>query len=184
MSVDTRGLIKDNFIKLYTEGGPKATTVKNICDAIPISRTTFYAYFSDAYSVMEEIQEKIINDLFELNRNFPDIDLSNCEKDMPVECFDETLKYISENNKYFKALLGRYSDGQFIYKWKKIIKYHFNEKYKKEFLHYAHVDLVLEQIVSSIIGAYTYWIFHEDEISMDEFSRICFPRMCFDFISY
>lgn len=182
MSDHTRKLIKESFIELYAEGGMKTTSVKKICERIPISRNTFYAYFSDAYSVLEEIEEEIINDLYRLNRDFPNVDLSVYKRGMPVVCFDETLQYIRSNSQYIAALLGKYGDAQFVYKWKKIIKYHFKEKYKKEFLNYKHLDLVVEQIASSIIGAYTYWVFHEGEISADDFSKVCYPSICHDFM--
>lgn len=182
MAEETRRLIKEEFIKQYAEGGMRKIRVKSICDGIPISRNTFYAYFSDAYNVMEEIQDELIGDLYALNQGFPDTDLKSYQPGMPMACFEDTLRYINENSRTFAALLGRYGDAQFIYKWKKIIKYHFKEKYKKEFLCYDHVDLAVEQIASSAIGAYTYWVFHKDEIPLEDFSKICYPRICFDFI--
>jgi hypothetical protein len=156
-------------------------TVKKICECVPISRSAFYSYYSDIYSLFEEIQNNLISDLFELNKNFPDTNFEIYKNGIPIDCFDETLKYIKENKKYFTALLGEYSDSQFIYKWKKIIKYHFGEKYKKEFPEYKHIDLVIEQIATSIIGAYSYWI-KKEEITLKEFKLVCIPKVCFDFL--
>lgn len=183
MPMETRQLIKNQFIELYMMGGLKTATIKSLCEKIPIARTTFYAYYADIYSVLEEIEDEIIHDLFVMNENFINCDLRNYKRGVPMDCFKETLNYVKKHKNIISALLGKNYDASFIYKWKKIIKHHFKEKYKKEFMTYKHIDLVLEQIASSIIGAYSYWVVHNEEISEEEFSKLCCPQICFDFIN-
>ncbi len=104
MSDNTRKLIQDTFITLYNQGGMQIVTVKKIC--VPISRSAFYSYYWDIYSLFEEIQNNLISDLFELNKNFPDTNFEIYKNGIPIDCFDETLKYIKENKKIFYCPSG------------------------------------------------------------------------------
>lgn len=170
--------IQETFIELYSIEIFSKISVKNICTDLHISRTTFYKYYDDLYAVLEDIEDNLIMQLKLINKNFYKDEFS---KYRHCELYD-TLNFIKANSKYFKTLLSAGKGGQFIYKWKKIIKYDFNKKYETEQIHIKNKELVLEMIASAIIGVYTYWLFNIDKISIDDVAEEALSRIFKDFI--
>lgn len=174
--------IQDAFMRLYAHDQVHEITVKRLCEEVGLARTAFYYYFSDIYDVLESIEDKLIGDLKEINQDFFAQDFYQITKDQFVYFFD-TLRYIKENRSWFKTLLNRSRDGQFIYKWKKIINQDFSRKYHRDKIVPENEPMVLEMISSACIGAYTYWVNHLDDISMEEVAKEVLYRLCRDFIS-
>lgn len=119
--------IKDVFMELYGNMQIHEITVKMICEKVGIARTSFYKYFSDVYEVLEHIEDTLISDLEEMNRTFALQDFHRCRCES-FTYFYNTLSYIKEHEKWFRVLLNKSRDGQFIYKWKKIMKTDFRAK--------------------------------------------------------
>ena len=80
----TRQAIMDAFWALYRERPIEKISVKEVCDRAGYNRSTFYEYFTDTYSVLEAIEEDLLDyarvKLTEelpasLARNFPEIRL-------------------------------------------------------------------------------------------------------------
>ena len=70
MPKDTRDIIRDTFMQLYNQHGWEKLSVKLVCNEANISRTTFYAYYDGMDSVLREIENQIIVDLFQINESF------------------------------------------------------------------------------------------------------------------
>lgn len=136
-----------------------------------MARTTFYNYYQNTIEIRSEIENEIINGFLLIYKEFSDTDFSKFKIGETVPILEETLFYIKSNFKIFKAFLGKYPNYVFISKWKKIIKDSFRKIWSKEKIEFSNVELMLEMTASAIIGAYTYWLEHENEIEIKAFAK-------------
>ena len=172
--------IQDEFMKLFAKKQLHDITVKELCAQVGIAWTAFYNYYSDVYDVLETVENLLIYDLKELNGEFYNADIrGNQQKE---GFFKKTLMYIKERDTWFRALLNKSRDGQFIYKWTRIIKEDFSRRYHHEKIVLENETLVLEMIASSAIGVYMYWVNNLDEVSMDVVEKEALFRLCSDFV--
>ena len=65
----TKLRIIESFLKLIKKKRWDKLSVKEICAASNITRTTFYQYYEDIFDVMEKIQQKHLNALEKLSEN-------------------------------------------------------------------------------------------------------------------
>lgn len=56
----TRQNLVDAFWQLYCKKKIEKITVKEVCDLAGYNRSTFYAYFTDVYEILEEIEEQTV----------------------------------------------------------------------------------------------------------------------------
>ena len=178
----TRQRIQDAFIESYADRTFDKLSVRQLCADLKISRTTFYKYYDDLYAVLGEIEDRLVSDLKAINRSFYRIDFHKYRDGQPFDYFYETLDYIKDNGKYFKVLLSAGKGGQFIFKWKRIIKDDFRKKYEQEHIVLKNLELVLEMIASAAIGAYAYWLFNLDKITVKDVCDEVLLKLSRDFI--
>lgn len=183
MQENTRDIIRHTFMQLYNQYGWENLSVKILCSEAHVSRTTFYAYYESLDRILFEIEDQLIEDLFQINQGFKTTNFKTYQKGEPFPFFDKTLDYISEYMLYFQALL-KHAEPRFIFRWKKIIMYHFREKFKEDCIRLKHSELILEMIASSVIGAYTYWVMHPDEITAKEVGDEALPRIVYDLCNF
>lgn len=177
----TQRKIQYAFMELYSSMEIHKISIQMICKKVGIARTTFYNYYFDIYELLESIEDEFIEHLKSLNRTFEHFDFRIYKEPskQPFNYFYVTFEYIKENGFYFRALLSK--NGQFIYKWKKIIKDDFRKKYNYEKISLNNMELVLEMIASGVIGSYTYWVNNLNDITIPEISEVLF-KLCKDFI--
>lgn len=180
ISIHTRLRIRWAFLKLYSQQGLYSMTVTEVCKEVPISRSTFYAYYVDIYAILDEIIDELISTLISINSSFKYADLIPTSQYRPFWRLDETLNYIKDNALVFKALLKN-SESSFIYRWKKSIKDDFRARYEYERINPENLNLILEFISSSFIGIYSYWVNNLNEVSVQDIKNIIFNRITNDF---
>lgn len=64
----TEGLLKQSLLSLIQTKPLRAITIKELCTNASINRTTFYAHYSSADEVLEEIQTELFDDLIKIVR--------------------------------------------------------------------------------------------------------------------
>ncbi len=156
--MDAREAIRSQFMQKYMHKDFTAITVKGLCAAAPVARTTFYAYYSNTDDVRQEIEVELIRGLVDVAEriaggNYPEMDFSIF--------MDETEKYIKEHWPDIYAFLVRQPNLRFIRKWKDAIKKNFGRRYPEK-QHLRNYDAVAEMVASSMISIYTYWMEHPD----------------------
>lgn len=165
----TDQLLKDTFIEMYKNKPVNKISVKEICSTAGLSRGTFYIYYENIYTLLEEIEEDLLLDLKSLVKI--DTLIVYTEKDIPV--FVKTIKnlieYIKLHSTYFKALLGKNGDALFMYKIKRIIKNNLLVKFRAENRQFGDLDeYLLEYIASANIGIMIYWLETDMKISPEK----------------
>lgn len=159
--MDAKDAIKAQFMKEYARKKFDEITVKALCAATPVARTTFYSYFNNTDEVKEQIEDELIGGLLAVaenvsSGNYPDMDFSIF--------MDETEKYIKEHWTEIYAFLIRQPNLRFMRKWKDAIKLNFRRRYPEK-QRIKNYEAVAEILASSMISAYTYWMDNPDAIS-------------------
>lgn len=159
--METRALIKNNFIKLYSKLDYNKITIKKLCESVPIARTTFYAHFNNIDEVKEEIENEAIKGI---RTSCEEIYISNDKK-----YFMAAMNYIKENEDIFYAFLISQPNVRFIEKFKNEITNHFKDNFKIN--NSKNNDLELYIFASSIVAYYTYMLKHPNEIDFNDMSK-------------
>ncbi len=159
--MDTKEAIKVQFMNEYARKDFSDITVKGLCAATPVARTTFYSYYNNTDEVRCEIEDELINGLLEVSKevsagNYPDMDFDFF--------MDETEAYIKGNWTNIYVFLVRQPNMRFIRKWKDAIKQNFSRRYPDK-NHAKNYDAILEIVASSMLSSYTFWMKHPDTCS-------------------
>ena len=163
-------MIKDAFMGLYARKQLHEISVKEICLAAGIARTTFYNYYFDIYELLENIETELINGLKRLNKGFASEPFQGITAE-DFHFFDATFDYVREHRLWFRTLLDRDRDSQFIYKWRKIIKDDFRNKFRADKFYMQSEDITLSVISSATIAIFTYWVNTDTEIPKETIIR-------------
>ncbi len=85
--------------------------------------------------------------------------------------FSQTLEYIKSHWDENYAFLIAQPNFSYIAKWKAAIKYHLALRFPGRETT-ANYGLIFEVIASAIIGAYTYWLEHPDEVDIPKLTEL------------
>ena len=165
---DTKQAIQRTFIALYRRHSFDRISVKELCVQTPVARTTFYEYYDNLGTLKAEIEDDLIGGILEIAKataegNFAGMDLN--------VFFSRTLDYIKSHWEENYAFLVAQPNLAYIAKWKKAIKYHFKLRFSEKVSVPNH-GLIMEVIASAVIGAYTYWMEHPDEVDTQKLADI------------
>lgn len=169
----TQIAIQNAFISLYAEKNVHRITVKELCIAAPVARTTFYTYYQNIDELLAEIEDTLVANITETCRHFMS---EPCSDEHGLSFFEDTLQYIQENNETFYALMIKQPDIRFIEKWKNAIKYHFWERLFHE-REGVNEGLILEIIASETIGAFTYWLKYPNDVDSTKIKKIILAQL-------
>ena len=124
--------IQNEFINLYEKKGLDSITIKVICEKCGIEKSTFYTYYDDKYSILDEIKDTLLENMEKIIKDLSDIDITIVEKGIPLIKASTVVEFIREHRREFKALLGPYGDPRFEIKWKANIEKSFMPIFKRE----------------------------------------------------
>lgn len=163
---DVKSLIKKAFLKLYSKKGAENITVKELCSHVPVARTTFYLHFRNIGEVKSEIEDALINDLY---------DISVCvsenldDKNIIIGHFERVSDFIVENKYEFTCFLLDQPNFDFISKWKNLIK-SFTPVFFEN--NPAAQELISEVIAGAVIAGQTCILKNIDSIDNKEIRNI------------
>ncbi len=165
--VDTRDAIRTEFMRIYERESMGRITVKGLCAAVPVARTTFYAHYRNIDDVLLEVEDGLLAGLVDVTERVSGGDLPN----MDFAAFlDETFAFIKANWRDFHALLVGQPDIRFVARWKEAVKANFARRYPEARM-CQNWDLIAEMAASAVIGAYTWWMEHPDATGVEEAKR-------------
>jgi len=171
----TTRAIMDAFWLLYREKPMDKITVKAICEKAGCNRSTFYEYFTDSYSVLEAIEDELLDYArrkltqelpASLARSFPEIRL-DAETLAPVSAL------YTEKGEYFSVLTGEKGDPSFQYKYKRAVKALLLEMLDDPAKKFdLSASIVAEYTASAMIGAFNCWYPHRDEYPAEKYTLL------------
>ena len=109
--MDTREAISREFMRAYARKRLDRITVKGLCAAVPVARTTFYAHNRNVDDVLAEVEDRLLAGLADVTKHVSGGDLPS----MDFAAFlDETFGFIKSNWSDFRALLVDQPDLRFV----------------------------------------------------------------------
>lgn len=167
MAVDARNAIRTEFMRIYERERVDRITVKGLCAAVPVARTTFYAHYRNIDDVLLEVEDGLLAGLAEVTERVSGGDLSNMDF---ADFLDQTFGFIRERWHDFHALLVGQPDARFVARWKEAVKANFARRYPQARMR-PNWDLVAEMAASAVIGAYSWWMEYPDAAGIEEARR-------------
>ena len=164
--------IKNKFIGLYAEGGINSFTVSTLCKECGIAKSTFYLYYEDKYQILDGIENELLATLREICHDLSDCDMREVQTGKPLVKASTTVRYLKENADTFRALLGKYGDPRFSYKWKKDITDSFMGRFRLEKGDTPSAGIACTIFSSGLVGLYTHLLFDMPDVTDHEFSII------------
>ena len=171
--MDTKDAIKDGFLKIYMKKEFSRITVKELCSAVPVARTTFYSYYDNTDSVIAEIEDELIQGLMNAVVRNTQGALSGADMD---KALDDIECYIKEHWSVFHAFMITQPNLRFIGKWKNATKLNFKRRYPEK-VTIRNYELIAEMVASAVNGAYTFWLSSPEKVSTAELKKIIFDVM-------
>lgn len=163
--------IKKTFLALYAEGGLDHISIGALCERCGISRSTFYYYYEDKYTVLESIEDELINTLWNINAKFG-WDLVAIRAGVPSPAAKDTILYIDEHRGTFKILLGPHANPQFVHKWKRGLEQHFSTLFMEEKGDPLTAEAACTIFTSATIGLFTKYVLGALTLTPDAFAMI------------
>ena len=94
---ETQRHIRNTFLKLYAEKGIDGVTVNELCRNAGIVKSTFYIYFEDKYSVLEEIESELLEYLANVNSDLEKLEVTPVLMGDPLPQASKTVSFILEH---------------------------------------------------------------------------------------
>jgi hypothetical protein len=158
----TRQNLIEAFWSFYTTKRIDKITVKEITNKAGYNRGTFYEYFQDVYEVLEVIENISLPTLDELP---PLVDVNSNSPGF----INSFMALYQEKYKYYNHLLGDNGDPAFQRKLKNSLKSSIILALKnKEEVDLEEIDIMLEYILSGMIGILIYMFQQKPNLSKEK----------------
>lgn len=164
--------IRSIFMDLYAKGGINSITINALCKECGIARSTFYLYYEDKYQVLESVEDEILEDLRAISHDLSDCDMKDVLVGQPLERAVTMVRYLQDNAATFRALLGKYGDPRFSYRWKKDIMDSFMGRFRAEKGDNPSAGIACTIFSSSLIGLYHHFLFDMPSVTAHDFSIV------------
>lgn len=105
----TQSLLKNALVKLMQEQHISKISVRALCDAAGINRSTFYLHYTDPYYLLAQVEEEVLENV----KRYLNVKSISNTKPMSTQVLKNLLEYVKENVDLFKALLSENCDFAF-----------------------------------------------------------------------
>ncbi|WP_423189880.1 TetR/AcrR family transcriptional regulator C-terminal domain-containing protein [Alkalibacterium sp. f15] len=167
----TKQTIKDSFWELYKEKKIEKITVKDITLKAGYNRSTFYAYFTDVYDVLEQIEEE----LMPVKEDLPVIDTS---REHSPDYFENIITIYEKNSAYYSVLLSENGDPRFAHKLKNVFKSMMMEDIENRVnISPVEMDYALEFLVGATLSTVKHWFDQDKNIPMQQLMPLMYKLM-------
>lgn len=169
---ETQRHIRNTFLELYTEKGIDGVTVNELCRRAGIVKSTFYTYFEDKYSILDEIEGELLDYLADVNSDLEKLELTPVLTGSPLPQASKTVDFILEHLDEYRAIMGPKGDPSFENRWRRNIAASFKDRFIKEKGDNRSAGLACAIFSSTLIGIYRYFIFEAPDLSKENFALI------------
>lgn len=175
--LEKKKLIESSLIMLMTDLRFREITIKMICEACQINRSTFYAYYEDKYDLLDSIINNHIQNIeYIMEDNFKDIDQIDNKRPLVKKYLNETFHYIYNNQQFFKVLLTVHPAQNFTQKliesWRKNFLYILN---KLDVLSYP--DYFVSYTIGGQFGVLFFWLSNDCPEPPEVISKIIYNNI-------
>jgi AcrR family transcriptional regulator len=172
----TRQNLIDAFWLLYTQKRIEKITVREVANLAGYNRGTFYEYFRDVYHVLETIEEQSLPTIAEFP---PLVDLDQLSPEFITSIVDR----YREKFYYYEVLLGDRGDPAFQRQLKDSVKSAVLQALAhKENFNRVEIDLLLEYILSGLIGILIYAFQNRPDLPKEEVVVLLYGQLRDDMV--
>ena len=167
----TKQTIKDAFWELYKEKKIEKITVKDITLKAGYNRSTFYAYFTDVYDILEQIEEDLMPGI----EHLPPVDTS---REYSPDYFENIITIYEKNSAYYSVLLSENGDPRFALKMKNVFKSMMMEAITNRVnISPEEMDYALEFLVGATLSIVKHWFDQDKNIPMQQLIPLMYKLM-------
>ena len=102
----TKMVLKQTLIRLLEEKPIAKISIKEICDAADVNRSTFYAHYQDQYDLLKQLEQEVLGDL---NDYLADYNFKAYEPES-FQVMNRIFEYVVANAPLCRVLLGENGD--------------------------------------------------------------------------
>lgn len=159
----TKKAIIDSFFELLAKYPINKITVKMISEQADVNRGTFYAYYKDAYDLLEKTENALFLAIKEQFRNY---NYDGHTRD----ALEGVLKNLEKNIEICRVLFGKNGDPDFMKKLLYIVHDRTIELWKEIYPDIGvHVlEMTYSYMVSGSAGVITDWIFDDGGVNVTQ----------------
>lgn len=167
-AIRSRKMIRQAFVELMQEKDLEKITVTDIVTRADINRGTFYAHYQDTRSVIEQIENEIIEKMLEFLGEFQ---YKNFFQN-PLPLLLKISRYLEENLEFFRILINAMGAEQFLIKIKNVfIKYMETDSDTPEKMKKSPEFIIrINFFAGGIINLYQVWFRGDLDCSLNEIS--------------
>lgn len=119
----TKAQLRSGLAKLMQSKSINEITVKELVDEVDINRSTFYLHYTDIYSMLDEIENELLEEIVKAINAHP-IGLQADSIGLKTDTFsfiEDIFSILLDNKEICRALIGTNGDIAFIHKIETII---------------------------------------------------------------
>ncbi len=167
-AIRSRKMIRQAFVELMQEKDLEKITVTDIVTRADINRGTFYAHYQDTRSVIEQIENEIIEKMLEFLGEFQ---YKNFFQN-PLPLLLKISRYLEEDLEFFRILINAMGAEQFLIKIKNVfIKYMETDSDTPEKMKKSPEFIIrINFFAGGIINLYQVWFRGDLDCSLNEIS--------------
>lgn len=161
---DAKRALQEVFVDLYRKKPYEEISIKELCGAAHVARTTFYFHYQNLAELKEDIEDGLIDGLLHIADDVSKGDFAAMDFH---EFVGKTLQYVDENRTFIKAFLVDQPSYSFRRRWIEEIENHL-------LLQYPHLKsrknsaLYLEGMATLILTVYSLWLQNPDTVDLSQ----------------
>lgn len=167
--IKTKHAIFKAFVELLNEKDVNQITITDIAKKANINRKTFYNYYSDAYEVMEEIENLTVEAFI---NNMGTVKFTNMA-DFLTEIFIKFTETVNKDLEFFNLLFKTNNRSFLIVKIVEALKEYVQKRIEESNeLDIPRFEVVSNFYLSGVLSVYMNWFMNNYDQSIEEISAL------------
>lgn len=167
--IKTKHAIYKAFVELLDEKDVNQITITDIAKKANINRKTFYNYYSDAYEVMEEIENLTVEAFI---NNMGTVEFTNMA-DFLTEIFIKFTETVNKDLEFFNLLFKTNNRSFLIVKIVEALKEYVQKRIEESNeLDMRRFEVVSNFYLSGVLSVYMNWFMNNYDQSIEEISAL------------
>ena len=166
----TRMAIKTALLALLKDKPVSKITVSELADKACVNRKTFYNHYTDLNSVLREMEEEFLNDIFDI------VDKQDVWKDIedPSGFFERLFTIITENREVFTLLVESGQHVHLLSGFRRKLREVWGERlFQRENVDRERLTLLMDYVSYGVIALFESWAKTPGSISLTELAHFC-----------
>lgn len=165
-------MLWEALIALIQEKEYSKITIQDIADRANVNRVTFYLHYRDKKDLLVSNVEVIFNDL---NSKITPLTGDKFRLDIPLEGMTLVYRYIAENAKFYRIILGENGIPFLVNRFRKYLTEVAIQRFQlvatEESKGRIPLEIVAQYAAGALIGLITWWLENDMPIPPEEFAR-------------